>query len=767
MSAKWHISSVLLFLLLSLNCSAQEDCKNKYQILDGNNCLDCKTKYKDFPLAKTLLQSYSLQENQEKMQEILEMSESLESLGYIVWGRDTLHLNLRDEVDRAMKKLNGFEPADYMDGTGTNGHFRKMRAFELAIKEAMEVLDYYCSIIRTSKKQGFNNATDGVCGNGNELNRLLDQADDMMHRILELYKNGQKDINIDCCNPNKEAINFHLQTINELNSLLNSLQKYLDHLFLLHETNLSSVAWFATQYNEFTGSVSADLEKLKELSFAGVISDALVDNGLISQDDLDKISQMIQEYEDVQSLKNAIRNTFGDDVAEVFGVLFGDFTIKDLRENFTELVKNNPAKFKSLLKAVKAMPKSPKMGKVFDAISIAETSVQLFMHLLVSLDASGRIAYAQDRWWLHTEWFYTNTLISVLNNSIALSTYEHLLNTLNSLMAGKQILCLEGPEPKSKGEALELINSRLGLQLNAGTFAFGRMEFRIPTIGGDSVSLSVRFDDCKCGRIDDTRPAEITPVNSIRRTEYFHKPSSSEHALKPYYSQNDSIINYAVDGIFIPRDKIQLPPIRFGIEFGIDFYDIGLAKDYFIPRDTSWFGGTFIGDEEYSASTPPYYAVNVDYSLKKNSHLNVNVFYSAIDWMSHSTLEKTVVTMPCPTCPPETSTVLSNVNGETNATTIGFNVLYMYKTTRTLGPVFAAGLSVQSITNGRFIYTNGMDNSVIIERNSSTQTFGLTSSLGLEYAINSYWTLSGLYHSYMNNNFRYSDRAGLRISFRL
>ena len=46
-----------------------------------------------------------------------------------------------------------------MDGSGSNGYFRKMRAFELAIEEAMEVLDYYCSIIRTSKKQGFNNAT--------------------------------------------------------------------------------------------------------------------------------------------------------------------------------------------------------------------------------------------------------------------------------------------------------------------------------------------------------------------------------------------------------------------------------------------------------------------------------------------------------------------------------------------------------------------------------------------------------------------------------
>ena len=104
MSTKCKISSIFMLLLWSFSSIAQEDCKNKYQILDGNNCLDCKTKYKDLPLAKTLLQSYSLEENQERMQEILEMSESLESLGYIVWGRDTLHLNLREEVERAMKK---------------------------------------------------------------------------------------------------------------------------------------------------------------------------------------------------------------------------------------------------------------------------------------------------------------------------------------------------------------------------------------------------------------------------------------------------------------------------------------------------------------------------------------------------------------------------------------------------------------------------------------------------------------------------------------
>jgi len=136
--------------------------------------------------------------------------------------------------------------------------------------------------------------------------------------------------------------------------------------------------------------------------------------------------------------------------------MFGDFTIKYLRENFKELVKKYPEKFDNLKKLAGTMPKASKFGKVLDAIGIAESSVQLFFDLLIKLDGSGRIGYAQNIWRKKTEWFYYNSITSLLNNAIAVKTYSHLLNTLSSLMFSQQTICLKGPNPKTKEEAIRL-----------------------------------------------------------------------------------------------------------------------------------------------------------------------------------------------------------------------------------------------------------------------------------------------------------------------
>jgi len=210
------------------------------------------------------------------MEEMIKLSSSLESIEYIVWGRDTLYFNMVDEVKKAMAKLNALQPEKYMDGGSTNDHFRRMRAFEQAIKEAQNGLYYYCSILKTSKSQGYNNATIGTCNKGGEWNQLLEQADDVMHLILELYKNNKKGINLDCCDPTNKPENFHLQAATKLINLLNALQPYIDQLVLVHELNLSSVDWFAANYNKFPGEISKDMAKLRDISVGGLVADALV-----------------------------------------------------------------------------------------------------------------------------------------------------------------------------------------------------------------------------------------------------------------------------------------------------------------------------------------------------------------------------------------------------------------------------------------------------------------------------------------------------------
>lgn len=751
----------------------QTKCENQKKILPSNDCARCFTPIKQLSLAKLLLYSITMKEQEVKIEQFIANVSHLDSMKFMAWQPDTLNFSMAEDVKKALAKLSTLKLENNLEGGATNNHYRRMQAFEQALKESQNTLNYYCSILKTIPNQSYNNASFGSYNNSSEINQLLNQADDMMHLFLELYKNNQKNINLDCCDPNNQPLEFHIQTANKLIHLLNAFQPLLNQFILLHQESINATNWFAANYNQNTVKFANELQQLKDIKFGGLIAETLVSNSFLLKEDLYQLGKIIGENEDVQSLIKAIENNFGKDVSEAFEVVFEKFTIKDLRDNFMDFVKKNPGKLNSLKKMAATMPNASKLESVFDAMCLAENSVQLYYDILVNFAKNGGATLAQDLMLQKTQWLYYNSLTSLLNNAIAVKTCNHLLNAMNSLLINSQTICLNGPKPKNKAEALEQINNQLGTLLKDGLFENGALTYLISSVGRQRITVNIKFGDCFCGSTKDVRPIEKEHSKSMKYIEIIRTKIPNIASVKPIAPPFDSLktFYFKKNSVYQSYDKIYMPPFRIGLEGGYRFYNPQNGPNF---SDKIWQNAISdstannqkIGTPNFSNNGNTVTGLALDFLLKKDIGISINLQYSKTEWLLSNTIDYNAITYACPTCPPITQMVLDNVNGTLVQQEMNLAIGYFYYNTATIGPIIGLGLNgAYKQTQAPFFVSNNENKNYYVP--SHTFYFGAITSLGLEWRINAKISIACLHSFRLMAALKPEQQAILRLTTRL
>ncbi len=496
------ILSLLFILSMQAPALAQIGCVKSFKHAPENNCAPCTTSKRDLEAAKTLLYRKQVEEMITRLERLVQQSASMLSFnGDLRWGRDKLDLDIAKAYEEALKQLKELDIMARADDNYSSAAWgRGMRALDKARNAASDASNSLEWELREVKESGYayyDMSVEGVASG--ELEQIWSSSYRIMSLLTTLYQARQGNYNLDCCDPYHKPHAFAYEASDSLNKEIAQMEELFSKMENRFEVNLESLAWFANGYREYSQEAEEDLNRLKNLSFYGVVSSGLVDAGIIRQDQLDDFNQIVQTYNDVTSMQNAIRNTLGDDAADAFSVTVGDMSVDDIRGQFSDYVRNNPGRLPTLERMNRALPNQPEAASVFTrAVSTAENIVQIGIFMAMAMDGGSRITAAKDRWWISTKAIYLATLNSLIQQATALYTLKHMLDVYSSMFEDATI-SLPGLEPESTEEANKRMEEFLGMPYTSDS------------------SIRVVFGELMCGKLP-KQVAASTPTPAWKPT---------------------------------------------------------------------------------------------------------------------------------------------------------------------------------------------------------------------------------------------------------
>lgn len=454
------ITAVFLFQF----AIAQNNCQKLDHYSPENDCAPCTMSGRNQKLQDLLNKEEEIDEMIERLETLVDQAQtSYENYGDLTWGRDRLDLDLAKAYHDAIDDFAHFDidaamndKGDFFTGGagGWSGYGSWNHALDGASTSAHNAWQDY----EHTQVSGafFDPASEGVA-NG-EINHVWGSSYEIMHYLSELYSHGYTSFKLDCCSPDHPH-EFYYTAADEVEEQLKKTEAYFDNFEKTFGVHLEAIEYFATGYNQYDADSKKDLDSLRKLSFAGVVGNFFIEEGIISKDQLETLNNILDTYDNVISAQNAIRNTMGDDAADAMGALFGDFTIEDLRENLGDLIAANPGKFTALSKLNKYLPRnSAVLGKIMGAIAYGEMVYRIGIEMFIQLDASGRITYAKDQWWTKADAYHKRVLQSLIDNAVALYTMKHMITALKMFVSEDQLtlpvnmLCGRSSDPQPPRE---------------------------------------------------------------------------------------------------------------------------------------------------------------------------------------------------------------------------------------------------------------------------------------------------------------------------
>jgi hypothetical protein len=131
-----------------------------------------------------------------------------------------------------------------------------------------------------------------------------------------------------------------------------------------------------------------------------------------------------------------------------------------------------------------------------DAIEL-ELADELAAIVLLGMNRCKTILAAIESDWQKNTSYYPDLLNKLLLSATELYSLKVLTNSFRVLANDQQIICLEGPPPSSRLEALERVNNLLGTSLSmTGEYMDDKLYLRF----GEKSMLEFHFGDCQCGK---------------------------------------------------------------------------------------------------------------------------------------------------------------------------------------------------------------------------------------------------------------------------
>lgn len=485
------IAVMFIMIILQQSFSQEMVCSRKSNYHPENDCDECVLNEQYNVIVKNIMNVNQLNKMEEELHRLVQISS--------VYFRSHGNLKMRyfNDLELDMKKI-----------------------FDACNNDPDKLWDAYRDEIVRFQQEGcmpkakFDGRTDGVADRG--LQNVADGIGRSMQNVNHRFYGKPGGFSLDCCDLYNRPDDIYLTAVTNVNEQIEQVKKYFENFALLHEINLQSVQFAAMNYQQFDANTRAQMERLRNNSLAQVVSNSLVQAGIVSQQQMDAINNAINTYNDVVSLQNAISNIAGDDAAELFGAILGDMSIADLRGNFGDLLKNNPSKLKNLQKLNDKIPSKPEwFGTFMNAVQIAEMTVNVAFDTFLKLGGDAPVREAANNWWCLAEWNYHCALTSLLANAAAFYQLKQAMQRLQSFVPNL-VIPMGAPAPESVQEAIQRVSAITGTTVQGGTLQGNKFTVNLP----DNKQVVFIFGNYFCGKLSPRPDSETTPDPKQRKKGY-------------------------------------------------------------------------------------------------------------------------------------------------------------------------------------------------------------------------------------------------------
>lgn len=476
--------ALLILLQMSLLKAQNSYCRPAGKYLPENDCNECVLDSKYNIVVQTMLDINEVNRMEEELNKLVEQSDAY----YKSYGN--LKQKGFDALDLDLKKL-----------------YAEM---EKNPQKADDLISWLEGILEQAGcgKGSFDGRTEGVADGG--LQSVRDNASAAITNLKFPNYSGPAELTFDCCQPHWQPNDQFIQNCQQLHQQFLKFKQMFDNLKLLHQVNMQGVQMSAMQFMKYDQNAREKMERLRNNSFSNVVGNALVQSGALSQAQLNTINGILQKYaesNDKLGAKAEIERLVGKDAADLYGAMFEDFTPADLLGKFGEVVKNNPAKLKTLNKLSKYMPGIPQwFGTFMNLVGIAEMTVNIGFDTFLKLGGDAPVIKAENDLWCVTAWYYYCAASSVLKNAAALYQLKKAILHVQSYFP-QVVVPMPGPAPQYAWQADQEIVSAFSSATTKGSLEQNHYTVQLP----DQKTMEFVFGNYNCGKWIETRKAEITP----------------------------------------------------------------------------------------------------------------------------------------------------------------------------------------------------------------------------------------------------------------
>jgi hypothetical protein len=510
------LKSILMMLTLTIigavKIQAQTtDCVKQKEHKPENDCSPCSldSKY------NVIVENFLL------VDEIYKMEEELNKMVALADSMYKTHGNVKqryfDVLDLDIKKL-----------------FNDMEKNPQKAKDLISWMDGILEQAGCTKTSTADTRSSGIADGG--MLNIVDNLSTAINNFKYPSYTGPDVLTFDCCQDTRWQPNDQfISNAQQIHNQFMAFKKMFEDFKQLQLVQMSAVKMAALQFQQYDEESKKKMESLVNSSFFNVISSLLAQSNVITSAQANALNNIIANYaanKDKLSASNAIRQLLGNDAAEVYGFMFDNFTAEELLGSFGDLVKNNPAKFKSLQKLGGVSKVTGALAGFMNLVQIAQAAVNVFFDTFLKLGGNVYVIRTQNELWCITAKYYYYAVQSLLSNAAALYRMKTALLRNLSFFPNATIP-MSGIDPLSSESIKQKISTAFGSNVNG---ILQGNQYRIDLPGEQHVVIV--FGNYLCGIITNHDKPATTPDPKDKKNT---SKSAGEPGLPPVEYQSRTI----------------------------------------------------------------------------------------------------------------------------------------------------------------------------------------------------------------------------------